>query len=214
MGGEVEAARAIQSERAPRPQEAPAHPADAPGGLLRAVKTLADRIEAIERRSSSAAAGTDETVQAAIARLVEVGREQVAVAARFEGAVSEIGAEQARMADRLRRIESEGTGPRSAEALRALEANLGKMAGHLYEGEGRTREAIEEIGAKLRRVEVGQSAQPSRLATPSPSSPGGSRTPRRGRGRPWGAWPNRWRPWMGGWKGWRWPAWAPRPPIG
>jgi localization factor PodJL len=164
MGGEVEAARAIQSERAPRPQEAPAHPADAPGGLLRAVKTLADRIEAIERRSSSAAAGTDETVQAAIARLVEVGREQVAVAARFEGAVSEIGAEQARMADRLRRIESEGTGPRSAEALRALEANLGKMAGHLYEGEGRTREAIEEIGAKLRRVEVGQSAQPSRLA--------------------------------------------------
>lgn len=164
MGGEVEAAQAIHNERAPRPLEAPAHPADAPGGLLRAVKTLADRIEAIERRSSSAAAGTDETVQAAITRLVEVGREQVAVAARFEGAVSEIGAEQARMADRLRRIESEGTGPRSAEALRALEANLGKMAGHLYEGEGRTREAIEEIGAKLKRVEIGQSAQPSKLA--------------------------------------------------
>ena len=181
MGGEAAPAASLSSEverategplerddslgrHSPGRLEAPPHPADAAGELISAVKSLTDRLEAIETRPSVAGPSVDETVRAAISRLVEAGREQVAVAARFEGAVAEIGGEQARIADRLRRLEAEKAGSRSTEALRALEGTLGKMAGHLYEGEGRTREAIEEISAKLKRVEAGQSAAPSQVA--------------------------------------------------
>ena len=49
----------------------------------------------------------------------------------------------------VRRIEAEAAGPRSVEALRALEGALGKVAGHLYDGEARTREAIAALEALL-----------------------------------------------------------------
>ncbi|HEY5071984.1 MAG TPA: peptidoglycan-binding protein [Caulobacteraceae bacterium] len=136
------------------------NPADSAGDVATALDGLLGRVEAAEVASARAISGIEETVRAVLSRLVEAGREQVAVAARFEGAVQEVGAEQARIADRLRRVEAEGAGPRSAEALRSLEATLGKMAGHLYEGEGRTREAIDEITAKLRRVETAEPAPP------------------------------------------------------
>jgi len=71
------------------------------------------------------------------------------VAARFEGVVDEIKTDQSRAAERLRRIETEAAGPRSAEALRALEGALGKVAGHLYEGEARTRETIAHLEQRL-----------------------------------------------------------------
>ncbi|MFZ0268381.1 MAG: peptidoglycan-binding protein [Caulobacter sp.] len=129
--------------------EAREHPADEVGRVAVALDRLTDRIEAAEKRSAQAITGIDESVRDALQRLVAAEREQVAVAARFEGAVGEIKTDQNRAAERLRRIEAEAAGPRSAEALRALEGALGKVAGHLYEGEARTRETIAHLEQRL-----------------------------------------------------------------
>ncbi len=134
---------------APSRIEAREHPADEVGRVAVALDRLTDRIEAAEKRSAQAISGIDESVRGALQRLVAAEREQVAVAARFEGAVDEIKTDQTRAAERLRRIEAEAAGPRSAEALRALEGALGKVAGHLYEGEARTRETIAHLEQRL-----------------------------------------------------------------
>jgi localization factor PodJL len=134
---------------APSRIEAREHPADEVGRVAVALDRLTDRIEAAEKRSAQAISGIDESVRGALQRLVAAEREQVAVAARFEGAVDEIKTDQIRAAERLRRIEAEAVGPRSAEALRALEGALGKVAGHLYEGEARTRETIAHLEQRL-----------------------------------------------------------------
>ncbi|WP_419254866.1 peptidoglycan-binding protein [Caulobacter sp. ErkDOM-YI] len=138
------------------------HPADEVGRVAIALDRLTNRIEAAEGRSAAAINGIDQSVRGALSRLALSEREQIAVAARFEGAVDDIKTEQARSTERLRRMEAEAVGPRSAEALRALEGALGKVAGHLYEGEARTREAISALEARL-------DAQPA-AATSDPSS--------------------------------------------
>jgi localization factor PodJL len=134
---------------APARIEAREHPADEVGRVAIALDRLTDRIESAEKRSAQAISGIDESVRSALQRLATAEREQVAVAARFEGAVDEIKTEQTRATERLRRIENEAAGPRSAEALRALEGALGKVAGHLYEGEARTRETIAHLEQRL-----------------------------------------------------------------
>ncbi len=139
----------IVKEDAPPRIEIAEHPADEVGRVALALDRLTQRIEAAEGRNAAAITGIDHSVRDALARLGRSEREQIAVAARFEGAVDELKTEQARAIERLRRIESEAAGPRSAEALRALEGALGKVAGHLYEGEARTREAIATLEARL-----------------------------------------------------------------
>jgi len=136
------------------------HPADEVGRVAIALDRLTHRIEAAEGRSAAAISGIDQSVRGALSRLALSEREQIAVAARFEGAVDEIKTEQTRSAERLRRMEAEAVGPRSAEALRALEGALGKVAGHLYEGEARTREAIAALEARL-------DSQPAAVSEPS-----------------------------------------------
>lgn len=122
---------------------------DQVGRVAVALDRLTRRIEVAEGRNAAAISGIDHSVRDAIARLGRAEREQIAVAARFEGAVDELKTEQTRTAERLRRIEAEAAGPRSVEALRALEGALGKVAGHLYDGEARTREAIAALEARL-----------------------------------------------------------------
>ena len=134
---------------APTRIEAPEHPADEVGRVAVALDRLTHRIEAAETRSAQAISGIDESVRGALQRLAAAEREQVAVAARFEGAVDEVKTDLNRNAERLRRMEAEAVGPRSAEALRALEGALGKVAGHLYEGEARTRETIAHLESRL-----------------------------------------------------------------
>lgn len=146
----------------PRPQpepvvpsrvEAPEHPADEIGRVALALDRLTDRIEQSEARAGMAIKGVEFSVREAVARISAAEREHIAVAARFEGAVDETRTEQQRIADRLRRMESEAAGPRSAEALRALESALGKVATHLYEGESRTRSTISEVISRVEAVE-------------------------------------------------------------
>lgn len=149
---------------APSRIEAREHPADEVGRVAIALDRLTDRIEAAEKRSAQAISGIDESVRGALQRLVAAEREQVAVAARFEGAVDELKTDQTRAGERLRRIEAEAAGPRSAEALRALEGALGKVAGHLYEGEARTRETIAHLEQRLDdQAGAGAGGDPSAL---------------------------------------------------
>jgi len=129
--------------------EAAGHPADEVSRVAIAIDGLSARIEAAERRSSSAIAGIDSSVRGALQRLELSEREHIQVAARFEDLAGEIKTEQGRAAERVRRLEAEAQGPRSADALRALEGALGKLAGRLYEDEARTREAIAELQEKV-----------------------------------------------------------------
>lgn len=144
---------------APR-YEIPNHPADEVGKVADAIERLTARIEAAEQRSTLAISGIDQSVRGALARLEAAEREQVAVAARFEGALDDIRTEAGRTGDRLRRVEQEAAGPRSAEALRSLEGMLGKVAGQFYDGEARTREALAAIESRVAEIEK---ADPSGL---------------------------------------------------
>src|SRR3990167_4363757 len=149
----------IETPRAPEPAprtppsrfEAPQHPADEIGRIGMALDRLSGKLEqgGGHPRIDPAPTATELAVREALVRLEVAERENIAVAARFEGAVQEARGEQARLAERLRRIELEASGPRSAEALRSLEAALGKVATHLYEGEGRTRETLEVMERRI-----------------------------------------------------------------
>ncbi len=143
----------------PRPDAPPrfevaGHPADEVSRVFEAVERLTARIEAAEQRSTLAITGIDQSVRGALSRLEGAEREQIAVAARFEGAVEEINTRYGGVGERLRRMELESTGPRSAEALRAIEGMLGKVASQVYDGEARTRETLASIEARVARVEV------------------------------------------------------------
>ncbi|MDO9223720.1 MAG: peptidoglycan-binding protein [Caulobacter sp.] len=145
---------------APR-YEVAGHPADEVSRVADAVERLTARIEAAEQRSTLAITGIDQSVRGALSRLEMAEREQIAVAARFEGAVEELGAQYGGVAERLRRMELESTGPRSAEALRAIEGMLGKVAGQMYEGEARTRETLASVEARIAQVEAVAVAAPA-----------------------------------------------------
>ncbi|WP_271068691.1 peptidoglycan-binding protein [Caulobacter sp. NIBR1757] len=146
---------------APARLEAVHHPADEVGKVTDAIERLTSRIEAAEQRSTLAITGIDQSVRGALSRLEGAEREHISVAARFEGAVDEIRTEQSRAIERLRRIEAESTGPRSAEALRALEGSVGKVASAVYDTEARSREAIAALEAKVAALEAGGAAPDS-----------------------------------------------------
>lgn len=156
----------IVKDDAPSRIEIAEHPADEVGRVALALDRLTQRIEAAEGRNAAAISGIDHSVRDALTRLGQSEREQIAVAARFEGAVDELKTEQTRATERVRRIETEAAGPRSAEALRALEGALGKVAGHLYDGEARTREAIAALEARINE----QSAASAAAAPQDPSA--------------------------------------------
>ena len=117
--------------------------------LGEALQRLTAKVESAEHRSTLAISGIDQTVLGLLSRLESAEREHVAVGARFEGALEEIRAEQAQAHERIAKVEEEAAQPRSVEALRALEAALGKVAGHLYDSETRTRETLSEVRAEL-----------------------------------------------------------------
>ncbi|MDP3489392.1 MAG: peptidoglycan-binding protein [Phenylobacterium sp.] len=145
---------ARRTDDAPPRVEAAEHPADEMGRIALALDRLSERLEVSEGRTGLAVSGVEHSVRAALARIEAAEREHIAVAARFEGAVEGVSTEQMRIAERLRRMEAEAAGPRSAEALRALEGAVAKVANHLYDGETRTREALGAIEARVDRVEA------------------------------------------------------------
>ena len=117
--------------------------------LRQTLDRLDSKVESAERRSTLAISGIDQTVLGLLSRLENAERDQVQVAARFEGVVQEIKDHQSSADDRLARAEEAAAQPRSIEALRALETALGKVAAHLYDSETRTRETLGEMRAEL-----------------------------------------------------------------
>lgn len=144
---------------APRPRlvaEAPAPRNDELVRVAHALDRLTDRLEASETRTGLTISSVEHTVRQAVARIEAAERESLAVATRLETTVEHIGGEQARLGERLRRFESEAAGPRSTEALRAIEQSVSRMAGQLYEAEGRTREGMTALEARLAAAETRQ----------------------------------------------------------
>ncbi len=124
------------------------------GRVAYALDRLTDRIEASETRTGLAISGVEHSVRHAVARIESAERETMGYAARHDAAAERVEAEQARLAERLRRVENEAAGPRSPEALKALEQAVTRVAGHLYEGETRTRETMTGLEARIARAEA------------------------------------------------------------
>jgi localization factor PodJL len=145
--------------------EAPQHPGDEIGRVAMALDRLTQRIEQSEGRTGLAITGVEQSVRDAISRIEAAEREHIAVAARFDGALETAQTEHERLAERLRRMEKDAAGPRSVEALQALEVALGKVANHLYEGENRTREHIRALEERVEEAEnrEGEAADPAAL---------------------------------------------------
>ncbi len=129
--------------------EAPEHLGDDVLRAADALDRLSARIEASEHRATLAISGIDQSVSGILGRLEAAEREQIAVAARFEGAVSEIAGEQSRLSDRLRNVEHDAAGPRSVEAVRSMEVALAKVAGHLYDGEAQIEQRFTALKAEI-----------------------------------------------------------------
>ena len=72
--------------------------------VLEGLDRLSARIEAAEHRSTLAISGIDQSVLGMLSRMETAEREQIQVAARFEGALDETRTDQARIVERLRRI--------------------------------------------------------------------------------------------------------------
>jgi localization factor PodJL len=134
---------------------------------------LTERIESAESRAGLAINGVEHSVREALARIDAAEREQQAHASRFETLFSEGSAQQAQLSERLRRLEAQPTGPRSAEVLRALESRLARiepdvvvetvllrLGDRLADAESRTTAAIGDLksamGALDRRLSLAE----------------------------------------------------------
>lgn len=141
----------------PRPRlvaETPQPRGDDLSRVAHALDRLTDRLEASETRTGLAVSSIEHTVRQAVARIEAAERESLAVVTRVDGAVDRVTSEGARLAERLRRLESEAAGPRSNEALRALEQSVGRVSAQIYESEGRARDSVAALEARLARTEA------------------------------------------------------------
>ena len=143
---------------------------------------LTERIESAESRAGLAINGVEHSVREALARIDAAEREQQAGTLRFESLFAEGSAQQARLSERLRRLEAQPTGPRSAEVLKALESRLARiepdvvvetvllrLGDRLADAESRTTAAIGDLksamGALDRRLSLAeQGGSPGKAA--------------------------------------------------
>lgn len=127
-----------------------------------ALDRVTDRIEASETRTGLAINGVEHSVRQALARIETAEREQNAAASRLEGLLAETSDQQIHLSDRLRRVETEGAGPRSPQVLRAIEGRAGapepqaaaddvlqRLGDRLAMAEARTAAALEEFRDSL-----------------------------------------------------------------
>ena len=118
-----------------------------------ALDRLTDRIEASETRTGLAISGVEHSVRHAMARIETAEREHMAVATRFDAAAEQLSAEQARASERMRMVEAEMIGPRSAAAVKALEDSVTRVAGEVFDVEARSRATFAALEERLARAE-------------------------------------------------------------
>src|SRR5262249_47238086 len=147
---------------------APAAPAYQPprsgeaevGRVAQAIERLSDRIDTAETRQALAITGVERSVRQVIERIDAAEREQMATSDRFEGAVNEVSAAAERLSQRLQRIEDETVGPRSAEALQALETAVSGVTGQLMDADQRSQAALEALHARVERLDSAEDSTP------------------------------------------------------
>ena len=110
---------------------------------------LSARIEAAEQRSAGAIGGIEQAVTNLMARLDGAEHDQHGVAARMEGAIDGMRAEQARAAERLRKVEHHTTESRTGEVMKALEGALARVSGQIEEGQGLAAESFGGLRQEL-----------------------------------------------------------------
>lgn len=117
-----------------------------------ALDGLAQRIEAVEARSTLAITGIDQSVLGLLARLENTENSTAAMTAEVERMIDELRETHEFLHDKVGALEADESGQRSLEAMKALEDALGKLAAHVYE-EGRLNQ--DESAAMKGRVEAG-----------------------------------------------------------
>ncbi|MEL6693747.1 MAG: hypothetical protein AAFQ12_12060, partial [Pseudomonadota bacterium] len=126
-----------------RPSAAPRHnPLDG----------LAQRIEAVEARSTLAITGIDQSVLGLLARLENTENSTSAMAAEVERMIDELRETHEALQDKVGTLEADDSNAQNLEAMKAFEDALGKLASHVYE-EGRLTQ--DENTAMRGRVESG-----------------------------------------------------------
>jgi localization factor PodJL len=123
------------------------------GRIAFALDRLTDRIEASETRTGLAISGVEHSVRHAMARIETAEREHMAVASRFDATAEQLAAEQVTASDRMRWVEAELSGPRSAEAIKAIEASITRVAGEAADGREQTRASLAQLEERLARAE-------------------------------------------------------------
>jgi len=118
----------------------------------RALDGLAQRIEAVEARSTLAITGIDQSVLGLLARLESTENTTSAMTAEVERMIDELRETHEVLHDKVGALEADESGARSLEAMKSLEDALGKLASHVYE-EGRLNQ--DESAAMKGRVEAG-----------------------------------------------------------
>jgi len=117
--------------------------------IASALDRLTARIETSETRTGLAINGVEHSVRQALVRIETAEREQHAATARLEGLMAEASAEQSYNGERIRRLEADPIGPRSAEALRLIEARLARA-----EPEAVVDTVLERLGDRLAMAEA------------------------------------------------------------
>ncbi len=130
---------------------APHNPA-AGGAHPAALDSLAQRIEAVEARSTLAITGIDQSVLGMLARLEGTENSSAAMAAEVEAMVDELRETHETLVEKVSALEEDDSGVKGLAAMKALEDALGKLAAHVYE-EGRLTQ--DESAAIKGRVEAG-----------------------------------------------------------
>jgi localization factor PodJL len=128
-------------------------------GELQATKSetqgLAQRLKQFEQDATGP--GAAEALKLA-GRIEAAEREQLQVAARFESELQAAKSETLTLAQRLKKVEDEAAGPRSAEALKAIEGSVSRVAATLYDSDHRSRAAIGELQGRLERLDAADQA--------------------------------------------------------
>ena len=125
-----------------------------------ALDGIAQRIEAVEARSTLAITGIDQSVLGLLARLETTENSTAAMTAEVERMIDELRETHEMLHDKVGVLENDESGKRSLEAMKSLEDALGKLASHVYE-EGRMNQ--DESAAMKGRVEAGFSEMSDRV---------------------------------------------------
>lgn len=121
---------------------------DRAGRIGASLEVIAERLEAVERRSTVAIQGVDQAVAGLVRRL----EKQDEIGLGYARRIDDIADELREGHKRLRRFEQE-TGPKSEEGFARLDAALGAVSSRLFDLDERQRNTIGDLRARMEAVE-------------------------------------------------------------